>query len=134
MVNPSELRIGNWVYQTLTGPPVAERVVSADPDGARLAYSGDALSQYLEPIPLTPELLEKAGFTKDEEGDGYQLEWGESWGARLVYVPSRSGWAASFGPTPRQHRSNCAIIVQYVHQLQNYFFAVSEGLELEINL
>src|SRR5690349_17339716 len=76
MITANELRIGNWV-QTKEGEAVQCRNIDAD--GINLegwaqpidAGGGDIFTHEhfykgLDPIPLTPEILEKAGFENNE--------------------------------------------------------------------
>lgn len=120
-IKASELRLGNWLGSRWVSTP--ERVDYFQVNSIR---GGEDWSM-IEPIPLTPEILEKAGFGRDndctwaeryilnkeveantieKEGDGYAF-----------YA---SEW--TFGK-PFQH----------LHQLQNLFFALC-GKELEIDL
>lgn len=74
----------------------------------------------LSPIPLTPELLERAGFKKDRFGwvhiehDRFSLY-------QKRDNPILAAW--------REHI--CGRPIQYLHQLQNLFFALC-GQELEL--
>jgi hypothetical protein len=110
-IKASDLRIGNWVLHE----GKMYRVIWRDLGFEKVNF---------EPIPLTPEILEKAGFSdfnKDEkyfigrfklvkEKDNYRL----SQSVSSVYLP-------------------VANKIQYLHQLQNIIHSIT-GQELTINL
>lgn len=115
MINSQELRIGNWV----NAPHGNVQIKELTEGGAK--FTDDCGGNYpsLEPIPLTPELLEAAAIPKfllqiqtesrlqlwaGKEGvRWYDFEWNE------------------FGETN----------IKYLHQLQNLYFALT-GTELSI--
>lgn len=76
----------------------------------------------IDPIPLTPEILEKFGFEKhtDSQGDAF-------W---YVYTYEdfefTENGAFTFNGSVMPH-------IQYLHELQNLYFALT-GTELEIKL
>lgn len=107
MIAANELRIGNWVEQD--GRP--KRVSLQDDDFWH--------TERFEPIPLTPELLEKIGFGDAEEVDfGGQITAGE---ANHIFMGT-----ITYIKHGRQK-------VQYLHHLQNIYFALA-GEELNISL
>lgn len=125
MIQPQELRIGNWVnvsgntidtYQTSKPKQVSIEFLNAikiendeRPDGILTWFS---------PIPLTPEILEKCGFVKYEPMM-YRLKEGWHWIAvdtNSLYINGKQ-----------------VVLIEYLHQLQNLYFALT-GEELTINL
>jgi len=113
-MKPQELRIGNWVKY---GPRLENKEIG-DYEMIMLIDGG----QNADPIPLTPEWLEKFGFEYRNEyrGNGYIFDlpnskysccWFEDKGFRLLNL--------SYTWMP------------YVHQLQNLYFALT-GEELII--
>jgi hypothetical protein len=80
-----------------------------------------------EPIPLSPEILEKAGFVKDisSQYGGYLISIGEGEMIRIIDDES-IGWHYPLNGYKRP-------ITNYLHQLQNLFFALC-GEELNITL
>ena len=117
MIQANELRIGNWVYDTRTvgsrvGLPVVlnEKVVKRI-----LEYDVD----YYEPIPLTPEILEKCGFEKIYESKIHSTYWIN--GLSYYYWHERNIQYASF--------KGLELESKYLHQLQNLYFALT-GEEL----
>jgi hypothetical protein len=120
-VKANELRIGNWVYdgemkRICVIAEVREETVKLDPT----PYAATRL-KWLMPIPLTPDILEKAGFKKDRTG---------------FALPDRM--SLSFSVTKDGEYLACwldkslGVIVKYLHQLQNLYFALT-GNELEVN-
>jgi hypothetical protein len=121
----NELRIGNWVneYDALGG----------------LFYSqvgwgiiGDLVDGLIpcEPIPLTLEILEKAGFDRDYvfEKWGIYLKKHDYDTDRLTFRESE-GFICFDGIKYRTLFPH----IKYLHQLQNLYFALT-GEELDINL
>ena len=114
----NELRIGNWVsYITAEGAEIELQIncesfkwISEDPIGFNLVHFH---------IPITPEWLERFGF----ENRGNNL-----------FVKGKIEL--------RYYANRCEVVVrginityQYVHQLQNLYFALTgEELELKQNI
>lgn len=177
MIQAHELRIGNWVLentynynfnvrpstQTLTKqtPIKVEDVNTYDVEGVnlRLYYEGE--KEYvsfgsIDPIPLTPEILEACGFAKyvrtntDECSDNFS-----DWDAVLQYKDGKVqgyevwiGKAIDLGLKDGKHYlihtgasydeqtviyNKYKMNIAYLHQLQNLCFALT-GQELEVNL
>ena len=110
-MDANELRIGNWVKE----------------EDGRFVYIHDTLgidhhSQF-HPIPLTPEILEKAGFEKDEDFEGrfHHVN-------KIVTVEFEDGIIRWMDNTYIYHQE-----IKHLHKLQNLYFAII-GDELEINL
>ncbi|MDP4265714.1 MAG: hypothetical protein Q8941_24560 [Bacteroidota bacterium] len=109
MININEIRLGNWVK-------------GFEGWGEYVEVSYVIMDQFLQgntsrfnPIPLTPEILEKAGFERQRSKD---LE--DVWVKKGVGI-SADGYY------------NHDIKREYLHQLQNLYFALT-GEELIINL
>ena len=137
MITPQELRIGNWVnysgrynkrgevYEGLKGPfavtGMREHIYLKNLlSGLPFSFSFGEI----EPIPLTPEILEKCGFNKKTYG-----------GAGLFYVNGLvhiSEYLNYLNCDPYGSVEN-SVSVQYLHQLQNLFYVLT-GQELEIKL
>lgn len=149
IISANELRIGNWLMNNNWHYFQVESIH----EGGALNYSwGDWFYEANEykGIPLSPEILEKCGFVKDANVDGYKLSNcldsetvqtftfhdyafinGEIDGAftiRTIYKSSNTG---------EDNEENCHYVLQhyliYLHQLQNLYFALT-GKELEIKL
>lgn len=140
MIDAKELRIGNWVNihdkpastyhpQKITAIYSNNRVEMAD-SGFEIDFPFDADSLY--PIPLTPELLEKAGF-KVVVGQAFTAMASKQ-GIDLFFlypaIDETLEVVFAFnnlqGETTRRE-------LKYVHELQNLIFALT-GQELEITL
>lgn len=115
-----EMKFNNWVfdgeeYQKITGV-YHDRVYFG---------SGWALLEIVEPIPLTPEILEKAGFVKVEGKDSIYDK-----GQMRLYL----GLQGSLCYTEYEKGSYCYLrLIQYTHELQNLHYALYNS-ELPINL
>ena len=128
-MNAQELRIGNWVkYGEIY---VSIYAVSENGDiWSRGTTSPVKLSDYnkFHPIPLTPEILEMAGFVKAHNTSYY-----------ISIKDTRYGvWFQSHTTEfQKEYAYNEFSMVcnglEYVHQLQNLIFALT-GTELNIRL
>ena len=141
MIDPKELRIRNWVtidnpiaWPEMANIPVMVTSVEESldeqfpesPGAIRLKYEHDTYCQYSEfisPIPLTHEWLERLGFKyTDTPDDDYSKN-----GITIYGSPFEDYWRVEqinhigMGQKPPK--------IKYVHQLQNLFFALT-GEEL----
>lgn len=125
----NELRIGNFIFDAGDEQMAykVEQIVRQYGGHYYIIYRDGSIthraeSDLLEPIPLTPEILEKCGF-QNISNDKYWL--GESYffkDGRLYYFPfdcPNTGHADEIPP--------------YLHWLQNHHFFTFKK-ELEINL
>lgn len=144
MIEPNELRIGNWVSGR-NDPPM--KVVSLSHADVELRFDGvdeDYGDWYytvdeLKPIPLTPEILESCGFELDETGIHYTLPFERAPGTGnqtfCCLKDVTLGYIAAMGiitysvPTKYQVFPN----INQLHKLQNLYFILI-GEELQINL
>jgi len=128
-MKPNELRIGNWVLVN-NKPSSIDSIHESH--GVNLSIFlggyGDGGSLYsdqfdeIKPIRLTTEILEKARFRQAITNDRiWLLRIGDT---NLMLHIDGSAWSYS-GPI--------LIKIEYVHQLQNLYFALT-GEELEIEL
>lgn len=128
MISANELRIGNLVQRTIVLDILNERKFAlVDPIMIRdCEYYKDNWA--FEPIPLTPEILEKCGFEWDDRDDDnkwlvlyygrYKLMTDESSGFNLVNAYVDNKFINNY---------------RYLHQLQNiFFFATGEELSISI--
>ena len=76
MVNLNELRAGNYIYEIVDTPKDPEakelfKVAAVNTLTGTLINEYDDITQaeYCEPIPLTPEILERCGFAKGEDSN-----------------------------------------------------------------
>lgn len=129
MIKANELRIGNWVQAPLGEYMRVEQIGYKDnPDYIFARYDKGFGQNSFSGIPLTPEILEKAGFNK-LGGSKFvyripvqEFEISVSLKLNYAYIDTQWGQASIKRP-----------IFKYLHQLQNLYFALT-GTELEINL
>ena len=82
----------------------------------------EAELQDVEPITLTPKILEQCGFR-----NFIRDEW------ILTYGNMHTDFEFTEDGLKLRHPTPCRVSIKYLHQLQNFFYAIA-GLELEINL
>lgn len=132
MIQPNELRIGNWV-----NPKFPMIVASVGKDFIYADFEGN-LGDLWEfntkdnpaiPIPLTPEILEKAGFVQDIQKELLRLH--DSYGSRVEWFYKKN--YGLFFVLDSEYETEVIKPVQYLHQLQNLYFALT-GIELSITL
>jgi hypothetical protein len=141
MINPSELRIGNSI--------ITEHHESGRNEGV-VAEINDRIitvqNKYLEgyapkcchPIPLTPEILEKAGFVKMEDHSFWNNQENDFYGTGREGVSFPIAYNEEYGyrkffASEDDFYSWCGGKITSLHQLQNLYFALT-GTELTINL
>jgi len=136
MILANELRLGNWVEEEVLG---RVRIVAILSDTVAVVGKGMKMDRAIEdrefslnlsnikPVPLTPEILEKCGFEKQEDGDGGYYRELLSGNGFLFVEGDKKGYTDVFIDLSEHLR------VRYVHQLQNLYFALT-GEELTINL
>ena len=136
MIQPNELRIKNiiknpryfkeWgqhLYQTVEC--ICGKDISTNKD--------DWDADYLEPVELTPDILEAAGFgvNKDNsfgyinENEGILIELGDFY--------EDDGRSVFYYNLPDTDNSTCIAYCKYLHQLQNLYWCLC-GEELQIDI
>lgn len=127
-MKPTELRIGNWI-NTIEGPAQVREIT----DYERLAAGTDKRVVDLQtagPIPLTEEILLKAGFEK-HYNEYHRTDQFTRKDFKLILRSEKYE-----GYTPCSHLEylySKGERLKYLHQLQNLYFALT-GKELEIKL
>lgn len=143
MINANELRIGNWMNPILGN--TFEQVTSIkehkaiDGTFSTIGVSNretTLLPEHIMPIPLSPEILEMAGFTKHlDKGSPYYFRSGFRYNVKNGTISilrdcraageSQAHWCGtSLGDS---------IEMPYLHQLQNLTFALT-GTELPLSI
>lgn len=128
MIKGNELRLGNWVNLEFVGPFKWEYTHFEDylKDKAHgYDVEEDIISDKIEPIPLTPGILDKAGFAsichkllfRKYLTNGDEMLWSDD-----SLAINHPGYNFQF-----------TVKCQYLHQLQNIVFALTAE-ELEVNL
>jgi hypothetical protein len=108
-MDTNELRIGNWVLYPHT---------QLEP--FRIEYPRHIeLAGIVQPIPLTPEILEAAGFEHNPKS--------ELWINWVICFDKNLQCFISIG------REEQDIEINYLHQLQNLYFSLT-GTELKVSL
>jgi hypothetical protein len=121
MLQPSELRIGNWV-KFRGNPGQVYHLLRLESESRSEIYITEAgidqnsSIEDLEPIPLTVEIAEQCGF--------FQLKPYQVWSSNELQVQGMSLKDEIF-----EYGRGSKIL--FVHQLQNLYFALT-GKELEI--
>jgi hypothetical protein len=130
-IKASDLRYGNWVLLTKDNDMLPVIKIDGDEDLVTLdllmGYNVALSIEEISPIPLTPEILEKAGF----ENNG-RLSKRITGKISLIAMELLNECFVSL-----QIEGVCGaeigISVSYLHQLQNIYFCLC-GEELDINL
>ena len=131
MVQAQELRIGNWVlYKDQNDNPEFTPINICVPDLVIMREQKSGESDYgieYKPIPITPEILEKAGFEKDIQ---MMMPIDLLSGRERFHVESgKATIVCGRGP----HLVWLDFECKHLHQLQNLYFALT-GQELTIKL
>lgn len=128
MIKANELRIGNLVYKR--DLPSSEHsallVNNIYRNGVNINEEGWVYSlPDLDPIPLTAEMLEKAGFKE-------QRQTFFTW---YIFGATERQFRLDYSDETTYHwvQGNTIVALSYVHQLQNLYFALT-GEELAIAL
>lgn len=123
MIQPNELRIGNWVLFPNVFAEFDQRPIESGEEIDRHAHG-------LNPIPLTEEWLLKFGFEISTLSNGVKFIY-LNYFLSLVICESCSGMHLVLSRYENGSLVDFAVRVHYVHQLQNLFFALT-GKELEL--
>lgn len=119
MVKPNELMIGNWVTNGLEPFQVTEICGTA----VNIDYGEHEVNGWIhyledvEPIPLTPEILEKCGFASiDDEGELYAHD-----DTHVCLSKGDDGYYLSdiYGQPYSMNQ-------KYLHQLQNLHYCLRD--------
>jgi len=127
-----ELRIGNCI-NTIEGVAIIQGIHKEGWIATNILTAGDLIN-FAEPIPLTEEWLLKFGFILGSETDEFTTTNNND----IIYNNNNDGWSEdlyyiSFGELSSfcMSGNGCLKYVEYVHQLQNLYFALT-GEELEL--
>ncbi len=117
----TELRIGNWV----SSKEIPVQIEKITTETVRYCF-GDFPISYIEPIPITEDWLWRLGFEEREGLFRLSKYWVEFRNFDSVGVKILFG---SF-QTQKIYILGDATYIEYVHQLQNLYFALT-GKELK---
>ena len=130
MIAANELRIGNWVMydnRLFQIEAISRSLPCLNTDEFGI---GVVDWNNINPIPLTPEILEKCGFVKPSKNDnhgGLLVSIGNDVSIRLKPLISGEGYYWD------NFNGAYKVIINHLHQLQNLYFALTNS-ELTINL
>ena len=93
-----------------------------------LSYISHPVNQLeLSGVPITPEILEKNGWEKDEEASfKTQLYYKKKVGVRTIFVIIKEETSRVI------YDSACLRIIQYYHELQHLLFGLGINHEIEV--
>ena len=93
-----------------------------------LSYIEHPVNQLeLSGVPITPEILEKNGWEKDEEASfKTQLYYKKKVGVRTIFVIVREEDSIIV------YNNMCLKIIQYIHELQHLLFGLGLNSEMEM--
>jgi hypothetical protein len=115
MIKANELRIGNWV--------------NVQDQSVQLSFIDNEDNEEFEPIPLTPEIVEKCGFVNKAVHEFWMSKQATHLWANVAY--SMTGHVLLKDTI---HSGSVRITnIKFLHQLQNLYFALT-GEELEIKM
>lgn len=124
MIATVDLRIGNWI----TVSEVTYRVTALSETKVHFkGRKGGVSHEEIHPIPITQEILEKAGFKKKEKSDLFDKFPNEG----FTYHLYSHKVMIFHGP----HNTLCHWLstqIDYLHQLQNLYYCLT-GRELSIS-
>lgn len=133
MIQPNELRIGNWVleggepsliYSLSIGGLTFHKVNDINIHNETLLVL-ETHEDRFAPIPLTPEILEQCGVAVFDNKPGVFI----LPNSPFLITEGEGYYSLSIGVGLHQH----LIRIFDLHQLQNLYFALT-GRELEVNL
>lgn len=133
MIDPKELRIGNYIYNFSSGSPELAELIGVDAEGyLMLQNKEDKYNSFcdedIQPIPITEDILVKCGFEVIEIGSEY--------GTLFGYKVSKF---RHFILKQNTLHPNCFVEYNFqqpiktLHQLQNVIMDLC-GQELNIQL
>jgi len=126
-----DLRIGNWIYPNVENatpyPVIAILEDNVVCSRAMHVHQSDTVIPYqdVEPIPLTPEILEKCGFD--------YIDMYSSLIGNLYFKITFGGNGLIFHYNHHCNPKNRQVSVLHLHQLQNLYYSLT-GEELPIKI
>ncbi|SRR5579862_2711241 len=141
MINPRELRMGNWLYFKTAPKGIFEfhQVVSTEPAVVRINnlpfesserqqnFPGYVEYNHIDPIPLTSVILEALGF----KVNGVSFNYSQSSDHQHTIITYSKGWFMLVYYSSGEFSFMGWQKFRYVHNLQNLYYELT-GEELEI--
>lgn len=135
MIKANELRIGNWVTELRNSRIVSIDGIEPNHEFVWVNYL-NGFGQYkvgvdnIEPIPLTPEILEKCGFVLISK-NSYWCFKNEVGFVLCMWMADSC--VQGFEVKGSFYYGDSYIEIKYLHQLQNIYFSLT-GEELDVKL
>lgn len=113
----SDLSVGDWVYVKWKGDDKWQGQIRETSCTGRLEarllddtpFNVRCTIEFVEPIPITPEILEANGIRRTYEDDEYAIFRGDGlWAVKY----SKGDWELSTPPV-------CRVDIKFIHQLQH---------------
>lgn len=120
MIKLNEIRVGNWLLDWNTNKPFQLKRVHFE-----------FFSPHHKPIPLTPEILEKCGFVKDEHIQ-QEFSYILKGASRISFVYYKANPSCFSIEQDEKMIDFASGRCKYLHQLQNLYFSLT-GEELTYN-
>jgi hypothetical protein len=134
MIEPKELRIGNYL-KSLNGHVVQVTKIETSQlcvEGLSLPSAAITTYDYVQPISLSPELLEKNGFLTLSGGESRPLYFLEQLASNIYFEHSAPGTFSLCIISEDGQFIDLLRSFKHLHELQNIFFSLT-GCELNIN-
>lgn len=137
MIKPNEIRLGNWYNHKANWSYRNKEEIEysfewEDLDWVALSECKLELTD-IQPIPLTPEVLEKCGFRESKKQPVHFINLGNP-AKQLELLKSGEYFYPSIYQAAEVSSENDGTVyvnrIQYLHQLQNLIYALT-GQELE---
>ncbi|MES2382337.1 MAG: hypothetical protein V4538_14925 [Bacteroidota bacterium] len=119
-LSEKDLRIGNYVLAGKMTEPIQVHTIGFELREGSMINTHIPI-EHIHPIPLSPEILDKCGFT------WYDNDWYETKSKIHLSVELFTGYIY-FGKGEYLYKAE----IKYLHQLQNLYFALT-GTELTYN-
>lgn len=131
-INAKELRIGNWVKGPL-GEVMQVDILGhlEEPDYVHARNENTCGQNGFEPIPLTPEILEKCGFSNNGEYDYFMKDEYDDDNKKII-LHDMTDVDEAFEVYIYKHK-HFLTTIKYLHKLQNLYFALT-ATELEVKI
>lgn len=135
MIKANELRVGNLIAMPADSGKPYWKVLEIRENGVIYGIDWESGTAFCkldipDPIPLTPEWLERCGLELRREDKIWQIQVGNT-----SYLEIEAEEPFMCGVTPETWRDICPIYIwneiKHVHQLQNLYFTLT-GEELTI--
>jgi hypothetical protein len=139
MIKDTELRKGNLLVLSVNWKDNIHRIDEIYTDEVKVTSIEDGgcfprmKMGSCNPIPLTPDWLERCGFEKVKEEDSNSYLSYSILKLDDIIAKQKDGWHQMITDVDGYHEQNIGVKLEFVHQLQNRYQSLT-GEELEIKL